>query len=133
MNSKSARTVRMAVKDLPKPTAADLARLRKAMRGPIDTSEIPEHVGPFKRVRRGPDGELHRPSKSSLTLRLDGDLVQWFKSQGPGYQSRMRQVLREYYLAQTKGQGDLSQILTHLRELAEHAQRVLSGGGKAAG
>ena len=34
--------------------------------------------------------------KQRLTLRLDADLVAWFKAQGPSYQARMNAVLRAY-------------------------------------
>jgi uncharacterized protein (DUF4415 family) len=34
--------------------------------------------------------------KQQLTVRFDGDLVQWFKSQGSGYQTRMNAVLRRF-------------------------------------
>ena len=37
--------------------------------------------------------------KKQLTLRLDADLVTWFKDQGRGYQTRMNAVLRSYYEA----------------------------------
>jgi uncharacterized protein (DUF4415 family) len=36
------------------------------------------------------------PPKESLSLRLDADVVRWFKSQGPGYQTRMNAVLRAF-------------------------------------
>jgi uncharacterized protein (DUF4415 family) len=36
------------------------------------------------------------PPKASLSLRLDADVVRWFKSQGPGYQTRMNAVLRAF-------------------------------------
>jgi uncharacterized protein (DUF4415 family) len=42
------------------------------------------------------------PRKQQLTLRLDGDIIDWFKSQGPGYQTRMNAVLRSYMLAKAK-------------------------------
>ena len=35
--------------------------------------------------------------KRQLTLRLDADVVAWFKEQGRGYQSRMNAVLRSFY------------------------------------
>ena len=38
------------------------------------------------------------PSKQLMTLRLDQDVVSWFKSQGEGYQTRMNAVLRSYML-----------------------------------
>jgi uncharacterized protein (DUF4415 family) len=35
-------------------------------------------------------------AKQIVTIRLDVDMLQWFKSAGPGYQTRINQVLREY-------------------------------------
>jgi uncharacterized protein (DUF4415 family) len=34
--------------------------------------------------------------KQRLTLRLDADLVEWFKAQGPNYQARINAALRAY-------------------------------------
>ncbi|MCK5284639.1 MAG: BrnA antitoxin family protein [Alphaproteobacteria bacterium] len=39
-------------------------------------------------------------NKKQLTLRLDADIVEWFKSQGNGYQTRMNAVLRSFYESQ---------------------------------
>jgi uncharacterized protein (DUF4415 family) len=36
------------------------------------------------------------PKKSLLSLRVDSDVIAWFRSQGPGYQSRMNALLRAY-------------------------------------
>jgi uncharacterized protein (DUF4415 family) len=36
------------------------------------------------------------PPKESVSLRLDADVLAWFKSQGRGYQTRMNAVLRAY-------------------------------------
>jgi len=36
------------------------------------------------------------PTKSLLSLRIDSDVVDWFRSQGRGYQSRMNALLRAY-------------------------------------
>lgn len=35
--------------------------------------------------------------KKQITVRLDADMVEWFKKQGRGYQTRMNVVLRSYY------------------------------------
>ncbi len=45
---------------------------------------------------------LLRPSqpKKQITVRLDKDVIAWFKLQGKGYQTRMNAVLRAYYEAQ---------------------------------
>ena len=36
------------------------------------------------------------PKKSLLSLRVDSDVIDWFKSQGAGYQSRMNALFRAY-------------------------------------
>lgn len=34
--------------------------------------------------------------KAAIALRLDADVLDWFKSQGPGYQTRINAVLRAF-------------------------------------
>lgn len=41
-------------------------------------------------------------AKERVTLRLDRDVVAWFRSQGRGYQTRMNAVLRAYMAAKRK-------------------------------
>ncbi|MBC7704295.1 MAG: BrnA antitoxin family protein [Rhodoferax sp.] len=36
------------------------------------------------------------PSKASISLRVDQDVLEWFKGQGPGYQTRINTVLRAF-------------------------------------
>ena len=61
----------------------------------IDTSDIPELDDEFwKNARvRYPGG------KERLTVRFDEDVVEWFRSQGRGYQTKMNAVLRSFYEA----------------------------------
>ena len=40
--------------------------------------------------------------KRQTTLRLDADLLDWYRAEGPGWQTRMNAVLRGYMLAQRK-------------------------------
>ena len=64
----------------------------------IDLSDLPE-VTPemFARaIRRRNFQPL--PRKKQLTLRIDGDVVDWYKSQGRGYQTRINSLLRAYML-----------------------------------
>jgi len=61
----------------------------------IDTSDMPE-VRDWSAARRG---AFYRPVKQQLTLRIDADLVAWFRARtagGKGYQSHMNEALREY-------------------------------------
>ena len=34
--------------------------------------------------------------KASISLRLDADVLEWLKSQGPGYQTRINAILRAF-------------------------------------
>lgn len=70
----------------------------------IDTDDVPE-VRDWSGARRG---VFYRPVKQQLTLRLDADLVQWFKShapQGRGYQTRINRALRDYVEEQERKYG----------------------------
>jgi uncharacterized protein (DUF4415 family) len=71
---------------------ADLDRLRAMKDEDIDTSDIPELDEAFFKnaVIRMP-----RP-KASVTLRLDREVLDWFKSQGKGYQTRINAILKAY-------------------------------------
>jgi uncharacterized protein (DUF4415 family) len=42
------------------------------------------------------EAELVPPRKMPVSLRLDPDILEFFKSQGPGYQTRINAVLRKY-------------------------------------
>ena len=41
-------------------------------------------------------------TKERIALRIDRDVLEWFKAQGPGYQTRMHAVLKAYKMAQEK-------------------------------
>jgi uncharacterized protein (DUF4415 family) len=47
-------------------------------------------------------GEFYRPVKEQLTLRLDKDVIAWFKAGGEGYQTRINEVLREHVVAKLR-------------------------------
>jgi uncharacterized protein (DUF4415 family) len=44
-------------------------------------------------------GEFYRPVKEQITLRLDKDVLAWFKAGGEGYQTRINEALREYVVS----------------------------------
>jgi uncharacterized protein (DUF4415 family) len=62
----------------------------------IDLSDIPE-ITPemFARavVRRG---FKPVPNKQQVTLRIDSDVLEWFRAQGQGYQTKINALLRAY-------------------------------------
>lgn len=43
--------------------------------------------------------DLHPPKKKTITIRVDADVLDWFKRQGRGYQTRINQLLRSYMKA----------------------------------
>ena len=66
-------------------------RLAKMEDQDIDTSDIPELSDDFFQ-----NAELRVPVKKPVTLRLDADVLEWFKAGGKGYQTRINQLLRKY-------------------------------------
>lgn len=58
----------------------------------IDVVDTPEQRD-WSDARRG---LFYRPIKQQLTLRLDADLIDWFKKNGTGYQTRINTALRDY-------------------------------------
>lgn len=58
----------------------------------IDYSDIPPLTKEFWKKAK-----IRMPaSKQLISVRLDGDIIQWFKGQGKGYQSYMNAVLRSF-------------------------------------
>lgn len=80
---------------LTKEQKADLAALEALPDEQIDTSEIPE-LTDWTDARRS---LFYRPVKQQITLRLDSDVVDWFKRNAPGgrgYQTEINRALRRH-------------------------------------
>lgn len=58
-----------------------------------DTQELTPETFAKVIVRRG---LKPMPPKQQLTLRIDSDVLAWYKKQGPGYQTRINALLRAY-------------------------------------
>ncbi|OGQ91398.1 MAG: hypothetical protein A2289_21735 [Deltaproteobacteria bacterium RIFOXYA12_FULL_58_15] len=43
-------------------------------------------------------GKFYRPVKKPVTIRIDADVLAWFKSRGRKYQTRINQILRKHML-----------------------------------
>jgi uncharacterized protein (DUF4415 family) len=83
-------------------SGTDWARLQSKRGGDAKvSSEHPE--AEVKHIVRGivRHGLKPLPPKSSISLRLDQDVLEWFKAQGPGYQTRINTVLRAFRDAST--------------------------------
>jgi uncharacterized protein (DUF4415 family) len=80
------------IKPLASKQLENLRRLSKRPDSEIDFSDIPE----IKSIPPGyVVGKFYRPRKTSLTMRLDADVVAWLRGTGEGYQTRVNSYLRE--------------------------------------
>jgi uncharacterized protein (DUF4415 family) len=79
---------------------AELKDLQAMPDSDIDYSDVP----PAKpeEWRDAVVGKFYRPIKQQLTLRIDADVVDWFKQQGKGYQTRINGLLRDAMMKEAK-------------------------------
>jgi uncharacterized protein (DUF4415 family) len=63
----------------------------------IDLSDVPELDEAFFR-----EADWQPPIKKPMTIRLDADVLEWFRSQGPGYQTRINRLLRRFMEVQQR-------------------------------
>jgi uncharacterized protein (DUF4415 family) len=81
-----------------KESRTDWRKLVTAADDAIDTSDIPELGEDFFR-----EAKVRMPrGKELVSLRIDSDVLDWFKRQGRGYQTRINAVLRAYVRAQRR-------------------------------
>ena len=69
----------------------DWKRLDKMHDRDIDLNDIPELDDEFFK-----NALLHLPEKQTITIRIDTDVLTWFRKQGKGYQTRINKLLRTY-------------------------------------
>ena len=75
----------------------DWSRVRAVKdRDIVLTPEHPEAL--TKQIIRGIVRQGLKPlqPKAAISLRVDADVLEWFKAQGPGYQTRINSILRAY-------------------------------------
>ena len=69
-----------------------LEELENIPESALDTSDISELDASFWSQAK----QVKPLTKQAISLRVDSDVLDWFKSQGKGYQSLMNAVLRSY-------------------------------------
>ncbi|MBI3037498.1 BrnA antitoxin family protein [bacterium] len=69
---------------------SDMERLRNMKDDEIDLSECPELDDEFFRT-----ATVVKP-ESKTTMLIDRDILEWFRSQGEGYQEKINHLLRNY-------------------------------------
>ena len=70
----------------------ELAALAALPDEAIDTSDLPESDD-WDNAERG---RFWRPVKRSVTIRLDADVIDWFRRREPKYQTAINRVLRQH-------------------------------------
>jgi uncharacterized protein (DUF4415 family) len=56
--------------------------------------------------KAGPESRWNRPRKQRISLRVDGEVLDWFKTKGPGYQTRINRILRRVMMEGKKRAGE---------------------------
>ena len=81
--------------DLTNKQLSELKSLEELPEDLIDIDDIPEVVD-WSSAQRG---VFYKPVKQQITLRLDADIIHWFRMQardGRGYQTDMNRALRKH-------------------------------------
>lgn len=60
----------------------------------------------FLAEEEGAETRWNRPRKRRISLRVDLEVIDWFKSKGPGYQTRINRILRRVMLEGKKRTGE---------------------------
>ena len=91
LRSKKARRKSSVSSRRAKPNQKNVVRIKGIPKMTDEDWKRPHYVG------------LHfYPGKKSVTIRLDADMVKWFKAQGKGWQTKMNWVLRLYFASHRK-------------------------------
>jgi uncharacterized protein (DUF4415 family) len=78
--------------------ASEIKRLAALRDDEIDTSDIPVRTS----WSRAEVGKFYRPIKKQVTLRIDADVLAWFKSKGGKYQTAVNAALREHVASKAR-------------------------------
>ena len=52
------------------------------------------------------ESRWNRPRKRRISLHVDIEVIDWLKSKGPGYQTRINRILRRVMMEGKKGTGE---------------------------
>ena len=92
------------ITDLPPDVQAQVRALEALPDDQIDTTDAPEILD-WSDARRG---VFYRPVKQQITLRLDADIIAWFRAHardGRGYQTAINAALREHVQSTARSAG----------------------------
>ena len=94
---KEERTVKVSLNNLPKDTQTDWEKVKNMTEADISAAAAsdPDAQPTDEAFWKNAHVVMPQP-KRAISMRVDGDVLAWFKSQGRGYQTRINAVLRAY-------------------------------------
>ena len=99
------------MKQLTKDQKRDVRAIAGKRDEDIDFSDAPAVVDWSK----AEIGKFYRPTKKSVTIRLDSDVIAWLKAGGRGYQTKANWLLRQAMTHLTEGKRTASGKRRHRR------------------
>jgi uncharacterized protein (DUF4415 family) len=86
------------------------AKRKKLRRRPVKIGDLRASVEDdlllLANGETGAEARWSRPRKRRISLRVDVEVVDWFKSKGPGYQTRINRILRRVMMEAKKRMGE---------------------------
>ena len=100
---KEKNIVRYSLNNLPKDSQTDWERVKNMTEAEIEEAAASDVDAQPTDSAFWANAEVVMPQrKRAISLRVDSDVLEWFKSHGRGYQTRMNAVLRAYMEAQQR-------------------------------
>ena len=100
---KEKNTLRYSLNDLPEDSQTDWKRVKDMTEAEIEVAAASDEDAQPTDEEFWANAEVVMPQpKRAISLRVDSDVLEWFKSHGSGYQTRMNAVLRAYMEAQQR-------------------------------
>ncbi|KAA3604706.1 MAG: 3-oxoacyl-ACP synthase [Calditrichaeota bacterium] len=92
---KKKNIVKFKLEELPQSSKTDWKKVDSMTDSEIDLSEIPELDENFWKTAK----VVEPKKKKAISLRIDNDVLEWFRQQGKGYQTKINSVLKAYVKA----------------------------------
>ena len=97
MTGKRKKAKRRKARAQPRPKPATIAWLQ---------ASVEDDLLSLAEDETGAESRWNRPRKRRISLRVDVEVVDWFKSNGPGYQTRINRILRRVMTESKKRAGE---------------------------
>ena len=89
-------------------------------------ASVEDELGLLADEDTGGESRWNRPRRQRISLRVDIEVLDWFKSIGPGYQPRINRILRQVMIeGKKRGKKDKAmELSTQVKSRLERASRV---------